>query len=951
MDADELAQWLLHFARSSADDTARGCAALALLSEPHARAAACAAGAVEAVTLALRKYSAASANLAICACAALANLLLREGNSATRAAALRAGALEAVVAAMRAHVQHPDVQLRACDALYQLGVCHSQPYFAACTQAGASDALLRVLHAHAGSELAPRAALLALGPLTADLDDPVRAAQLLNGGTGLLTAAVCDTMQRFSANELMQYFGVVVLNNLVGVPLTQQHACGDASRVRILGALPLLVQALRTHPDSVRIRFAACSAIGIVANHDTPMMPRHDAVAGAAAAGACEAVVAALLRCCGHCGACACGGGDDGPDKNDARACDAGCTALCDLAREQPGNAARCIAAGAFPALVRVAQAHLRDHDIDPNDDDEVLIAATVAIHALLVAAPEHAPLAAAQAGVSGLMAAAIATHRNERTGLMHMACAVLTSLPSVQLRPEAAAEAVPAAAALSDALMSPRCRSDNGVLWSVCRALSVVAESVRAAADRTNGASEAEKRLVLARLAASTTMFRHPQEPDVRCVAAAAVGAVAYDHDSACISAGALTTALMCAHGDHAAQIIIACADALAALAARCAPATVAEMARRNGALRELEAVARAAPRGSELATAAARAAGALRSAADAAAAAAAAELLAEEDAAAAPAGKSKSRRKKRGDAGSGPAAAAPPADADADALAPPAASSEPAAAPAAVPSEAAPSKSRRRRGAASRAAASAAAALASCEGGARRDTQQMEEMEQADAAGLMPQSASDDAFAAAVQDALAALAVQPLPLPPPLEQLPTDEPAPDAEDTSAAAAPDAPPAQQAAAPPAPDAGDDAPPPARRTAPRAYKPPMGAAPPPVDGAAPSFLPPPPAAPPSERGGGGASGACGSNVLAPPPAPAAAAAPAAPLPPPPPMTKECVVCLYDVAQAELRLLLPCAHRCVCEPCADALLARQPPSARTCPLCVAAVTHAIRIFDI
>jgi hypothetical protein len=34
-----------------------------------------------------------------------------------------------------------------------------------------------------------------------------------------------------------------------------------------------------------------------------------------------------------------------------------------------------------------------------------------------------------------------------------------------------------------------------------------------------------------------------------------------------------------------------------------------------------------------------------------------------------------------------------------------------------------------------------------------------------------------------------------------------------------------------------------------------------------------------------------------------------------------------------------------------ERCADALLARQPPSARTCPLCVAAVTLAMRIFDI
>jgi hypothetical protein len=62
-------------------------------------------------------------------------------------------------------------------------------------------------------------------------------------------------------------------------------------------------------------------------------------------------------------------------------------------------------------------------------------------------------------------------------------------------------------------------------------------------------------------------------------------------------------------------------------------------------------------------------------------------------------------------------------------------------------------------------------------------------------------------------------------------------------------------------------------------------------------------------------------------------APAAVAAPLAPPaaavvpppPPPPPVMRECCICFLDVQLEELLLFMPCAHRCVCEDCADALM--------------------------
>ena len=59
--------------------------------------------------------------------------------------------------------------------------------------------------------------------------------------------------------------------------------------------------------------------------------------------------------------------------------------------------------------------------------------------------------------------------------------------------------------------------------------------------------------------------------------------------------------------------------------------------------------------------------------------------------------------------------------------------------------------------------------------------------------------------------------------------------------------------------------------------------------------------------------------------------------------------KECCICFLDVQLEELLLLYPCAHRCVCEECADALMLR-PAARRLCPKCRKGVGGASRVFD-
>jgi hypothetical protein len=89
-----------------------------------------------------------------------------------------------------------------------------------------------------------------------------------------------------------------------------------------------------------------------------------------------------------------------------------------------------------------------------------------------------------------------------------------------------------------------------------------------------------------------------------------------------------------------------------------------------------------------------------------------------------------------------------------------------------------------------------------------------------------------------------------------------------------------------------------------------------------------------------------------SQAVAPAPAvPVEAAAPPPPPPPPPPPTmRECCVCFADVPPEDLLLLWPCAHRCVCQACADALLATQPAAERRCPKCRVRVRAASRVFE-
>jgi hypothetical protein len=187
------------------------------------------------------------------------------------------------------------------------------------------------------------------------------------------------------------------------------------------------------------------------------------------------------------------------------------------------------------------------------------------------------------------------------------------------------------------------------------------------------------------------------------------------------------------------------------------------------------------------------------------------------------------------------------------------------------------------------------------------------------------------------------------------------------------------------------------APPPPRTQAPREYRPPMG--PPPStcasQAAQPLPLPPPWqlerfAQPPQLSPAQGmlllppylahlALGGAAPQAQPPLPAPvlpplpplpaaplAAAAPPPAPLlplpplplppaaalppPPPPPLLRECCICLNDVPAADLLLLLPCGHRCVCPACADALLSAPPPAPRRCPKCRKDATGSLRVYE-
>jgi hypothetical protein len=59
--------------------------------------------------------------------------------------------------------------------------------------------------------------------------------------------------------------------------------------------------------------------------------------------------------------------------------------------------------------------------------------------------------------------------------------------------------------------------------------------------------------------------------------------------------------------------------------------------------------------------------------------------------------------------------------------------------------------------------------------------------------------------------------------------------------------------------------------------------------------------------------------------------------------------KECCICLLDAAVDDLLIIMPCAHRCVCEACAARVMLR-PAASRLCPKCREPVVGASRVFD-
>jgi hypothetical protein len=62
----------------------------------------------------------------------------------------------------------------------------------------------------------------------------------------------------------------------------------------------------------------------------------------------------------------------------------------------------------------------------------------------------------------------------------------------------------------------------------------------------------------------------------------------------------------------------------------------------------------------------------------------------------------------------------------------------------------------------------------------------------------------------------------------------------------------------------------------------------------------------------------------------------------------PVVMKECCVCLSDMPMAELLVVAPCGHRCLCDECWQNL---QPPSARRCPICNTPAAMAMRVYEL
>jgi hypothetical protein len=106
----------------------------------------------------------------------------------------------------------------------------------------------------------------------------------------------------------------------------------------------------------------------------------------------------------------------------------------------------------------------------------------------------------------------------------------------------------------------------------------------------------------------------------------------------------------------------------------------------------------------------------------------------------------------------------------------------------------------------------------------------------------------------------------------------------------------------------------------------------------------PPLPPPPPVPAPPDAPSGPPVAHCTSCACAMPALCAHCLCVMTPLPPP---LAECCICFLRLPVAELRLLAPCGHRCVCGACAGALLA----ASRGCPICGVTVVYATRVFDL
>jgi len=163
------------------------------------------AGAIEAVTTAMRAH-AGSTSVQEAACMALRTLTINNEGNRTRAGT--AGAIEAVAVAMRAHAESAGVQQAACWALIHLihliGTDEGNKTRAG--TAGAVEAIVAAMRAHAGSAGVQEAAVMALKHLIRS--SPENIARAANAGA---VEAVMAALHGHAESELMKSYACSIL--------------------------------------------------------------------------------------------------------------------------------------------------------------------------------------------------------------------------------------------------------------------------------------------------------------------------------------------------------------------------------------------------------------------------------------------------------------------------------------------------------------------------------------------------------------------------------------------------------------------------------------------------------------------------------------------------------------------------------------------------------------------